>query len=62
MTAATTRLPPMLSVEETAQNLDVSTRTVHRPIARRELPAHRVGSCLRISDEAMRSYLRRSRL
>ena len=59
MTATTMRLPPMLSVDDTAQNLNVSTKTVRRLIARGELPAHRVGSCLRISDEALLSYLRR---
>ena len=61
MTTTPMRLPPMLSVDETARNLNVSTKTVRRLIARGELPAHRVGSCLRISDEALRSYLRRSR-
>lgn len=61
MTTTTLRLPPMLSVDETARNLYVSTKTVRSPITRGELPAHRVGSCVRVSDEALRSYLRRSR-
>ncbi len=61
MTTTTLRLPPMLSVDETAQNLNVSTKTVRSPITRGELPAHHVGSCVRVSDEALRSYLRRSR-
>ena len=51
MSANTMRLPPMLSVDETARNLNVSTKTVRRLIARGELPAHRLGSFLRISQE-----------
>jgi excisionase family DNA binding protein len=61
MTATTISLPPMLNFEETARNLNVSTKTVRRLIARGELPAYRIGSCPRISDEALRSYLRRTR-
>ena len=37
-------MPPMLSVNETVPNLNVSTKTVRRLIARGELPAHRAGS------------------
>ena len=47
MTATTMRLPPMLSVDVTTRNLNVSTTTVRRLIARGELPAHRLGSHLR---------------
>ena len=61
MTNTTMRLPPIFSVDKTAQNLNASSKTVRRLIARGELPAHRVGSCLRITDEALRSYLMRSR-
>ena len=50
---------PLLSVDQTARALHVSTKTVRRLITRGDLPAHRVGSCLRISDEALLSYLRR---
>jgi excisionase family DNA binding protein len=61
MSAATTHLLPMLSVAETAQNLNVPTKTGRRLIARGEFPAHRVGSCLRISPDDVRSSLNRTR-
>ena len=53
--------PRLLSVEETAHELHVSTKTVRRLIDRGELGAHRIGRCLRVSADALRLYLNRSR-
>ena len=55
--------PPLrlLSVDAAARDLDVSTKTVRRLIDRGDLQAHRVGRCLRISEEALRHYLHRVR-
>lgn len=52
---------PLLSVDQTALALHVSTKTVRRLITRGDLPAHRVGSCLRISPDDVRTYLNRTR-
>ena len=50
---------PLLSVDEAAEALRVSTKTVRRLIARGELSAVRVGRQLRISQDGFFAYLRR---
>jgi len=51
----------LLSVEETAHELNVSTKTIRRLIERGELRAHRVGRCIRLSADELRLYLSRNR-
>jgi excisionase family DNA binding protein len=51
----------MLSIEQVASLLCVSTKTVRRLIAREQLHFHRVGRGLRVSREDLRVYLSVSR-
>ena len=44
-------IPQMHDVDAVAQRLGVSSKTVRRLISRGELPVHRFGKLLRISDE-----------
>jgi excisionase family DNA binding protein len=46
------------TVEEVAEQLKVSPRTVERLIARQQPPAVQVGRRLRITDEQLQAYLR----
>ena len=53
--------PRLLSVEETALELHVSTKTVRRLIKTDNLPVHRIGRCLRVSQDDLRVYLNQTR-
>ena len=53
--------PRLLSIDETALELHVSTKTVRRLIERGDLAAHRIGRCLRLSENDLRLYLNRAR-
>ena len=53
---------PLLSVADAAAFLGVSTKTVRRLVARRELGASRVGRQLRIGRAELLAYLRRQLL
>ena len=55
-TEETTR--PLLTVSEVAEVCRVSDRTVRRWIERGELPAHRLGRQLRISEKDLKIFLR----
>jgi excisionase family DNA binding protein len=48
-----------LSVAEVAKRLGVSEKTVRRKIASDDLPAHRVGKLLRVSERFLTEYLTR---
>jgi len=52
--------PRLLRVEETARALEISTKSVRRLIERGELRVHRIGRCLRLSEEELRRYLNRT--
>jgi excisionase family DNA binding protein len=59
------RAPPepgeqFLSVAEVAKRLDVSEKTVRRKIASGDLPAHRVGKLIRVSERALTACLSRA--
>lgn len=49
---------PYLTVAEVAARLNVGPRTVHRMIARGELPVVRVGGSLRIPGNELEDQLR----
>jgi excisionase family DNA binding protein len=49
-----------LGVAEVALKLDVSEKTVRRKIASGDLPAHRVGKLIRVSERAVAVYLARA--
>ena len=50
-----------LSVAEVAKRLGVSEKTVRRKIASGDLPAHRVGKLLRVSERILTACLTRAR-
>ena len=50
-------LTPLLTVAEVATYLHVSTRTVRRLIASKELQAIHIGRAVRISEEALNALL-----
>ena len=49
---------PLLTVSEVAEICRVADRTVRRWIERGELPAHRLGRQLRISEKDLKIFLR----
>jgi len=57
MTNAASRLPLLLSVAATALQLDISTKSVRRLIARGVLPIHRIGRQIRIAESDLLAYL-----
>jgi excisionase family DNA binding protein len=50
-------LDVLYSVSEVAARTRVCTRTVYRAIASRELAAHRLRGCLRISPQSLNRWL-----
>jgi excisionase family DNA binding protein len=54
---APSRLPRLLTVEETAEALGVSTKTIRRRIEAREIPVHRPGRLIRIAEADLLAYL-----
>ena len=55
------RLPRMLSVKETAQLLNVSTKTIHRWRLARMLPTHKFGHHVRIAEIDLEAFIRSRR-
>ncbi len=51
------RFPRLLAVNEVAELLQVSSKTVRRWIERRELRTHRLGRQLRVSEEDLAAFL-----
>ena len=58
---ASSTLPRLLSIETVAETLNVSTKTVRRWISQGELPVHRLGRQLRISEADLAVFIARSR-
>ena len=54
-------LPRLLSIETVAATVDVSPKTVRRWISAGELPVHRLGRQLRISEADLAVFIARSR-
>ena len=50
-------IAPLLALDAVATRLDVSIKTVRRIIDRGELPVHRVGRLLRISEADLAEYV-----
>lgn len=64
--AGTDRGPPeggerFLSVAAVADRLEVSQKTVRRKIASGDLPAHRVGKLIRVSEGDLETYVTQAR-
>jgi excisionase family DNA binding protein len=53
--------PALLTIALVADRLAVSPRHVRRLIERAELPAHRIGSAVRISEDDLARYLASTR-
>ena len=53
--------PALLTVDMTAERFVVSPRHVRRLIARGELPVHRIGNAIRISEDDIAHYLASTR-
>jgi excisionase family DNA binding protein len=51
----------LLSVDDIADDLGVSTKTIRRLIDDGELRAYRIGRALRVSEDEVRKYLNRRR-
>jgi len=64
MTVTTTRRPRtrLLTVQDVAADLQLSTKTIRRLIERGELPVHRVGRTVRISEEDLLVFTARAKV
>ena len=54
-------LPALLTISQTAEHLQVSTKTIRRWIDSGELIAHRFGHQWRISDADLQTFIRMRR-
>lgn len=54
-------LPHLFSIETVAAMLDVSPKTVRRWISAGELPVHRLGRQIRISEADLAAFIARAR-
>jgi excisionase family DNA binding protein len=61
MPTSPTRPPSLLSVSDIAERLKLSTKTIRRWIERGDLPAHRLGRNVRISEQDLAGYLNKHR-
>jgi excisionase family DNA binding protein len=57
MANALPALPPFLTLQRVADILAVSDKTVRRLIARGDLPRHKVGRQVRISERDLRDFI-----
>jgi excisionase family DNA binding protein len=53
----TAKTPRLLSVQAVAAYLDMSEKTVRRLLAKGDLPSHRIGRLLRISEADLQAFL-----
>lgn len=54
-------LPQLLCLKEVAARLGVSPKTVQRCVRRGELPVHRIGGQVRISESDLRGFVAQRR-
>ncbi len=59
--ASASRTPRLLSVRATADRLQVAEKTIRRLIAAGELPTHRIGGCVRVSEDDLLTFLSKAR-
>jgi excisionase family DNA binding protein len=59
--AAKTALPTLLTIDQTAEHLQVSTKTVRRWLKTGDLIAHRFGRQWRISESDLQVFIRMRR-
>jgi excisionase family DNA binding protein len=53
--------PRLLTVRATADRLQVAEKTIRRLIAAGALPTHRIGGCVRVSEDDLLVFLGRVR-
>jgi excisionase family DNA binding protein len=51
----------LLTVRATADRLQVAEKTIRRLITAGELPTHRIGGCVRVSEDNLLVFLSRAR-
>jgi excisionase family DNA binding protein len=51
----------MLTVDQTAEQLQLSPKSVRRLIENNELVVHRIGRCIRVSEDDLQVFLNRRR-
>jgi len=61
VTSSSSRLPRFFSVDEIADELKVSTKTVRRWIERGDLHVHHLGRQLRVSEDDLLLFLQKRR-
>ena len=61
MTTTPSRLPRLLTVDGVAKQLAVSIKTARRLIGRGDLPIHRIGRQIRVSESDLFLYLQQNR-
>lgn len=54
-------LPRLLTVDEVADVLGLSTKTIRRRIDSGDIPAHRLGRAIRVAEADLLSYLGKTR-
>ncbi len=59
---ASSSIRPLLTIAQTAEHLQVSTKSVRRWIESGELVAHRIGRQLRISWSDLQDFVRMRRI
>ena len=59
--ASASRTPCLLTVRATADRLQVAEKTVRRLIAAGALPTHRIGGCVRVSEDDLLVFLSTAR-
>jgi len=59
---ASNSIQPLLTIAQTAEHLQVSTKSVRRWIESGELVAHRIGRQLRISSSDLQAFVRMRRI
>ncbi len=57
LTPAVQRRAPLLSVDQVANHLNVSSKTIRRKVDSGELPVIRLGRLLRFSENDVSAYL-----
>ena len=49
--------PPLLTIRDVAERLQVSCRTIHRLVGNGDLTVIHIGRSVRISEEALKAFL-----
>jgi excisionase family DNA binding protein len=55
------RLPRLLTIDEAAEVLSLSTKTIRRRIDAGEIPVHRPGRVIRIAENDLIAYIAQTR-